>query len=114
MSKNRRRLFRSMMVRILFCGLFLVGPCALSESHALHIRMKQKCALTDGANAKEMTCQEFQRKIALLDAVGMSAIGLWLAWLGFAFAWQMRRVAQERRTTRDRKSAIISPQNHQP
>ncbi len=96
MSKNRRRFFRSMMVRILFCGLFLVGPCALSESHALHIRMKQKCALTDDANANERTCQEFQRKIAFLDAIGMLAISLWLAWLGFAFVWQIRRVVQDR------------------
>ena len=69
------------MVRILFYGLFLVGPCALSESHALHIRMKQKCVLTDDPNASERTCQEFQCKAALLDAVGMSAIGLWFAWL---------------------------------
>ena len=102
MSNDRRGFFRGMIVRILFYGLFLVGPCALTESHALHIRMKQKCALTDGVNANETTRQEFQRKIALLDAVGMSAIGLWITWLGIAFAWQIKRIVQERESTRDR------------
>ena len=96
MSKNHRRFFRGMMVRTLFYGLFPVGPCALTESHALHIRMKQKSALTDGVNASEKTYQDFQRKIALLNAVGISAISLWLAWLGFAFVWQIRLVVQER------------------
>ena len=94
---------RGMMVRVLFYGLLLVGPCALTESHALHIRMKQKCALTESVNANEKNCQEFQRKIAFLDVVGMSAIGLWLAWLGFAFVWQVRRVVQKRRSTRNHK-----------
>ncbi len=114
MNKNHSVFFRVTMVRILFYGLFLVGPCALTESHALHVRMKQERALTDGANAKEKTYQEFQRKIACLDAVGMSAIVLWLAWLGFAFVWQIRRVVHERRSTRNRKSAITSSQTHLP
>ena len=62
-----------MMVRILFYDLFLVGLCALTESHALYTRMKQECAVTDGSSANKNTYQEFRRKIALLDAVGISA-----------------------------------------
>ena len=114
MSRNRNGISRSMMVRILFYGLLFVGPCALTESHALYVRMKQECTLTDSADANEKTRQEFRRKIALLDTVGMSAVGLWLAWLGLAFAWQIKRIVQERRSMRNRKSAIISPQTHQP
>ena len=98
MSINRLMFFRNMMVRILFYGLFFVGPCALTESHTLHVRMKQNCVLTDSVNANEKTHQEFQRKIALLDAVGFSAIGLWFVWLGFAVVWQIKRIVQERRS----------------
>ena len=93
MSKNRHGFFRSMMIRMLFYGLFLVWPCALTESHTLHVRMKQKCVLTDGANANEKSRQEFKRKSALLDAVGMSAFGLWFVWLGFAF-WGQERLSR--------------------
>ena len=114
MSNNRCVFFRNIMIRLLFYGLFFVGPCALTESHALHTRMKQKSALVDSVNANEKTHQEFQRKIALLDAVGMSAIGLWFVWLGFAVVWQIKRVVQERRATLNRKSAIIFPRKHQP
>ena len=109
MSRNRNGIFRRMMVRILFYGLLFVGPCALTESHTLYVRMKQECTLTDSADANEKTRQEFRRKIALLDAVGMSAVGLWLAWPGLAFAWQIKRIVQERRLKRSHKSAIISP-----
>ena len=104
MSKDRHIFFHSTMVRILFYGLFLVGPCALTESHTLHVRMKQKCVLTDGANANEKTYQEFWRKIVLLDAVGISAFGLWFVWLGLALGGQIKRLVQERRSKRSRKS----------
>lgn len=90
MRKHRKSPIAGLITRILFYGLFLVGPCALTESHTLHVRMKQKCVLTDSANANEKSRQEFKRKIALLDAVGMSAPGLWFVWLGFAIcgsAW---------------------------
>ena len=85
MRKHRKSPIAGPITRILFHGLFLVGPCALTESHTLHVRMKQKCVLTDGANANEKSRQEFKHKIALLDAVGMSTFGLWFVWLGFAF-----------------------------
>ena len=114
MSKDRHIFFHSTMVRILFYGLFLVGPCALTESHALYTRMKQECAVTDGASANKNTYQEFRRKIALLDAVGISAFGLWFAWLGLALGGQIKHIVQERRLKRNRKSAIIFPQNNKP
>ena len=113
-TNNLTSFSKAILVRILFYGLFFVGPCALTESHALHTRMKQKSALVDSVNANEKPHQEFQRKIALLNAVGMSAIGLWFVWLGFAVVWQIKRVVQERRTTLNRKSAIIFPQKRQP
>ena len=104
MSKDRHIFIHSTMVRILFYGLFLVGPCALTESHALYTRMKQECAVTNGAIANKNTYQEFRRKIALLDAVGISAYGLWFVWLSFALGGQIKRIVQDRRTKRSRKS----------
>ena len=103
-TNNRTSFSKAILVRILFYGLFLVGPCALTESHALYTRMKQECAVTDGASANKNTYQEFRRKIALLDAVGISAFGLWFLWLGFAVGGQIKRLVQERRSKRSRKS----------
>ena len=114
MSKNRHSFFRNMMVRILFYGLFLVGPCALTESHAQYIRMKEKSSWADGVNENEKVCQEYKHKIALLGAIGILALGLWFAWFGFAFWGQIIHIMKERRSTQTRKSAITSPQNHQP
>lgn len=96
MSVNRHSFFRNMMVRVLFYGLFLVGPCSLTESHSLYIRMSQKCAVADSTTENEMTDQERRRRIALLDAVGISAFGVWFAWLCLAVAGKMRCFVHER------------------
>lgn len=85
-----------MMVRVLFYGLFLVGPCSLTESHALYIRMSQKCAVADITTENEMADQERRRRIALLDAVGISAFGVWFAWLCLAVAGKIRCFVHER------------------
>lgn len=114
MRKHRKSAIAGLITRILFYGLFLVGPCALTESHTLHVRMKQKCDLADGANASEKKRQEFKRKITVLDAVGMSAFGLWFMWLGFALWGQIKHIMQERQSMRNHKSAIISPRKHNP
>ena len=114
MSKNRHVFFRGMMVRILFYGLFLVGPCALTESHALHVRMKQKCPIVDDKATDGETYREYHRKEKLLDIVGMSAFVLWFAWLGLALGGQIKHIVQERRLKRNRKSAIIFPRNNKP
>ena len=62
MRKHRKSPIAGLITRILFYGLFLAGPCALTESHTLYVRMKQKCVLTDGANANEKSRQEFKRE----------------------------------------------------
>ena len=114
MNKNRHIFFRGIIARILFYGLFFVGPCALTESHALHVRMKQECPIVDGKATDWETYREYHRKETLLDIVGMSAFVLWFAWIGLALGGQMKRLVQERRSKRDRKSAIIFSQKHQP
>ena len=114
MRKFHKSLIAGLITRIFFYGLFFVGPCALTESHALHVRMKQKCPIVDDKATDGETYREYHRKEKLLDIVGMSAFVLWLAWLGFAFVWQIRRVVHERRSTRNRKSAITSSQKHLP
>lgn len=96
MSVNRHSFLRNMMVRVLFYGLFLVGPCSLTESHALYIRMKQPYAVADSTPENEMTDQERRRKIALLDAVGISAFGVWFAWLCLAVAGKIRCLVHAR------------------
>ena len=99
MRGNRHRLFYNMMVRILFYGLFFVGPCALTESHALYIRMKPKYAAADDNTENEKAYQEYRRKIALFDAVGISAFGVWFVWLCLAVVGKIRCVVHERRLT---------------
>lgn len=104
MSGNRHGFLRNMIVRILFYGLFLVGPCCLTESHSLYIRMRPKCAVADSAAENERTNQECRCKIALLDAVGMSAFGIWFVWLCLAVVGKMRRIVHARRLTRKCRS----------
>ena len=110
MRTNRHRFSRGMVVRILFYGLFLVGPCALTESHALYIRKKQKSVSESCGIVNEKACQESSRKIVLLDTLGVSAIGLWVIWLCFAFGGQIIRVVHERRSMRKREFAMKSLQ----
>ena len=114
MNKNRHIVFRGIIARILFYGLFFVGPCALTESHALHVRMKQECPIVDGKATDGETYREYHRKEKLLDIVGMSAFVLWFAWLGLALGGQIKRLVQESRSKRNRESDIIFPQKHQP
>ena len=107
MSKNRHVFFRGMMVRILFYGLFLVGPCALTESHALHVRMKQKCPIVDGKATDGETYREYHRKEKLLDIVGMSAFVLWFAWLGLALGGQIKPSCPELNASSGSKRKFI-------
>lgn len=114
MRKFHKSPIAGLITRIFFYGLFFVGPCALTESHALHVRMKQKCPTVDDKATDGETYREYHRKEKLLDIVGMSAFVLWFAWLGLALGGQIKHIVQERRLKRNRKSAIISPRNHQP
>lgn len=100
MNGNRHGFLRNMIVRILFYGLFFVGPCALTESHSLYVRMRPKCAVAESATENEKANQECRRKIALLDAVGISAFGIWFAWLCLAVAGKMRRIVHAKRLIR--------------
>ena len=114
MRKFHKSLIAGLITRIFFYGLFFVGPCALTESHALHVRMKQKCPIVDGKATDGETYREYHRKEKLLDIVGMSAFVLWFAWLGLALGGQIKHIVQERRLKRNRKSAIIFPRNNKP
>ena len=104
MRKHRKSPIAGLITRILFYGLFLAGPCALTESHALHVRMKQKCPIVDDKATDGETYREYHRKEKLLDIVGMSAFVLWFAWLGLALGGQIKHIVQERRLKRNRKS----------
>ena len=113
-NHSKCRLYRGVIVRLLFYGLFLVGPCTLTESHALHTLMKQKRFQPDGGIVDEKSYQKCQRKVRMLDAIGASAIIVWFAWLGLAVAASIKNIIHERRLTRKSNSLIVSPQKHQP
>ncbi len=93
------RVSRDLTTRILFYGLFFVGPCALTESHALHIRKKQECSSSMGEVANEETRQEWHSNITTLDVIGFSAIGAWLVWLCLALIQKVLQLAHKRRST---------------
>lgn len=102
---GKYKLSRGLMIRILFYGLFLVGPCALTESHSLYIRMKQECSLPREDVVKEETCREWRRTITMLDTIGFSAISVWFAWLSIASARKILQALHRSRSPRTCKSS---------
>ena len=62
MRKFHKSPIAGLITRIFFYGLFFVGPCALTESHALHVRMKQKCPIVDDKATDGETYREYHRR----------------------------------------------------
>ena len=38
---HKKPILKAVIIRILFYGLFLLGPYVLTESHAIHVRMQK-------------------------------------------------------------------------
>lgn len=89
---HKGRLCRSVIVRLLFYGLFLVGPCAMSESHVLYVRAEQKSAKNGDEIANAKAYRECRSRARALYIIGMTAFVTWTVWLGLAVAWKITAV----------------------
>lgn len=72
---------RGCLVRILFYGLFLLGPYILTESHSLYVKAKNECAITENVLIREIAQSEYKQKVRFLDCLGVSCLGVWFFWL---------------------------------
>jgi len=79
--KSIRIFNRGGLARILFYGLFLLGPYILTESHSLHVKAKCECLKTENAVIRERAQNEYKRKVRFLDCLGVSCFGVWSVWL---------------------------------
>jgi len=69
------------VVRILFYGLFLLGPFILTESHGIYVRSKNESLEIEDAVIRENVRNEYKRKVKILDVLGVSCFGVWFVWL---------------------------------
>lgn len=67
--------------RILFYGMFLVGPYILTESHSLYVRAKNECATIEDTLIREAAQKEYKQMVSFLDCLGISCFGIWFVWL---------------------------------
>ncbi len=92
---HRKSILRAIILRILFYGLFLLGPFILTESHVLHIRMQQESSLATNDRLRMELRKKYKPWIYTLDIIGTSCFCLWMAWLlcaiGFKIAKQAKR-----------------------
>ena len=72
---------RGCLVRILFYGLFLLGPYILTESHSLYVKAKCECLKIENVAIRERAQNEYKRKVRFLDCLGISCFGAWFIWL---------------------------------
>ena len=72
---------RGCIVRVLFYGLFLLGPYILTESHSLYVRAKRECLKIEDVAIRERAQNEYKWKVRFLDCLGISCFGVWFAWL---------------------------------
>lgn len=71
--------------RILFYGLFLVGPWCLTEAHSHYVRSTR----TRSASVTLHEHDEEWEKTILLDRIGMSAFTVWSLWLMIALGFKI-------------------------
>ena len=93
----RRSTLRSWLIRLLFYGLFLAGPCFLSEAHSVHVRMKHEYSLTEDVNTRKNIHDKYYARERLLSVLGFSCIGTWLTWLTVALVMKMHQTINQRR-----------------
>lgn len=72
---------RGCLVRVVFYGLFLMGPCILAESHTIYVKSRCECLKIEDAAVRERALDECMRKVRLMDRFGISFFGAWFVWL---------------------------------
>ena len=58
------------LIRLFFYGLFLAGPCLLTEAHSTYARRQHECSLTDDFNVKKYIYDKYYTKERLLSVLG--------------------------------------------
>lgn len=92
---HRKSIFKMVMIRVLFYGLFLLGPYILTESHIIHVRMKKESSMiADDSSRMELT-KKYERWICVLDATGMACFCLWTVWLLCATGHKIAKLVKE-------------------
>ena len=82
------------LIRLFFYGLFLSGPCLLTEAHSTYARRQHECSLTDDFNVKKYIYDKYYTKERLLSVLGFSCIGIWVVWLAAAFVIKMNQAVK--------------------
>lgn len=83
---------RAILIRIMFYGLFLIGPSFLSESHATHVRMN--VAMSEAPDCKKSEIREaYQTKEHTLKWLGIACCGIWFVWLVLALCYHVSGMA---------------------
>ena len=84
----RRNKMRVILIRIVFYGLFFVGPSFLSESHATHVRMN--VAMSEAPDCRRAEIQEaYQTREHTLKWLGIGCCGIWFVWLVLALCYHV-------------------------
>ena len=91
----KKSILKTIGVRILFYGLFLLGPFVLTESHVIHVRMQQESSLAANDSLRMELRKKYKPWIYALDIIGVSCFCLWMAWIlcaiGFNIVKQVKR-----------------------
>ena len=94
MRPFRRSKLHSCLIRIFFYGLFLAGPCFLTEAHSNYVRRQHECSLTDDYNIKKYIYDKYYTRERLLSVLGFSCIGIWGVWLSLAFVIKIQQTVK--------------------
>ncbi len=78
---NIKSILKVVAIRILFYGLFLLGPCILTESHIIHVRMQKECSVIKDESLRMELTKKYNQWICVLDIIGGACLCLWMVWL---------------------------------
>jgi hypothetical protein len=84
-----KSIFKTVVVRILFYVLFLIGPFILTESHVIHVRMQRECSLAANDSLRTEVRKKYKSWICALDIIGASCSCLWVVWLLCAIGFKI-------------------------
>ncbi len=80
---------RSWLVRICFYGLFLLGPCLLSESHAIYVQGKIAASESPAGIDKEASLKQYRTRECAMKWAGIGCSLVWIVWLAAAVVMKL-------------------------
>ena len=89
---DRKSILKVVIIRILFYGLFLLGPYILTESHIIHVRMQKECAVIKDDNLRMELTNKYKRWICALDIIGGACLCFWMVWLFGATGYKILKL----------------------